>query len=60
MRTPVIAGNWKLFKTIGEAIAMVNELKSLVAGNTGVEIVVTPVFTALSSVASALANSNVR
>lgn len=60
MRTPVIAGNWKLFKTIGEAIAMVNELKPLVAGNAGVEIVVAPVFTALSSVVCALANSNVR
>ena len=59
MRTPVIAGNWKLFKTIGEAIAMVNELKPLVAGNAGVEIVVAPVFTALNSVVCALANSNV-
>ena len=59
MRTPVIAGNWKLFKTIGEATAMVGELKALVAGTTGVEIVVAPVFTALSSVASALAGSNV-
>ena len=59
MRTPVIAGNWKLFKTIGEATAMVSELKALVAGTTGVEIVVAPVFTALSSVASALAGSNV-
>ena len=60
MRTPVIAGNWKLFKTIGEATAMVGELKSLVSGTSGVEIVVAPVFTALSSVASALAGSNVR
>lgn len=59
MRTPVIAGNWKLFKTIGEATAMVNELKPLVAGTAGVEIVVAPVFTALSSVSGVLANSNV-
>lgn len=60
MRTPVIAGNWKMFKTIGEAIAMVNELKPLVVGVAGVEVVVAPVFTALSSVAGALAGSNVR
>jgi triosephosphate isomerase len=60
MRTPVIAGNWKLFKTIAEATGMVNELKPLVAGTTGVEIVVAPVFTALSRVADALAGSNVR
>jgi triosephosphate isomerase (TIM) len=54
MRTPVIAGNWKLFKTIGEATALVHELKPLVAGTTGVEIVIAPVFTALSSVSDAV------
>jgi triosephosphate isomerase len=59
MRTPVIAGNWKLFKTISEATAMVTELKPLVAGNTGVEIVVAPVFTALSRVADVASGSNV-
>lgn len=59
MRIPLIAGNWKLFKSIGEATAMVNELKPLVTGTAGVEIVVAPVFTALSSVAGALAGSNV-
>jgi triosephosphate isomerase len=60
MRTPVIAGNWKLFKSISEATAMVNELKPLVAGTAGVEIVVAPVFTALSRVAEALSGSNVK
>ncbi|MBI2355255.1 MAG: triose-phosphate isomerase [Deltaproteobacteria bacterium] len=60
MRTPVIAGNWKLFKTIAEAMALVDGLKPLVAGTKGVEIVVAPVFTALSRVAEALADSNIR
>ena len=60
MRKPVIAGNWKLFKTIGEAVALVNELKQLVANNQGVEVVIAPVFTALSRVADALAGSNVK
>lgn len=59
MRTPVIAGNWKLFKTIGEATGMVNDLKPLVAAAKGIEIVVAPPFTALSRVADALAGSNV-
>ena len=59
MRKPVIAGNWKLFKTIAEAVAMVNELKPLVAAAQGVEIVVAPVFTALSRVSDAIAGSNV-
>jgi len=59
MRKPVIAGNWKLFKTIAEAVAMVDELKPLVAGNQSVEIVVAPVFTALSRVSDAIKGSNI-
>ena len=59
MRIPVIAGNWKLFKTIGESVAMVNELKPLVANIQGVEIVVAPVFTALSCVCDAVKGSHI-
>lgn len=59
MRIPVIAGNWKLFKTLSEAVALVNELKPLVAENRGVEIVVAPVFTALSRVSDAVTGSNI-
>jgi len=59
MRTPVIAGNWKLFKTIGEAVGMVNELKFLVAATAEVEIIVAPVFTALSRVADELAGTGI-
>ena len=60
MRIPVIAGNWKLFKTIAESVVLVNELKPLVANNNGVEIVVAPVFTALSRVSDAIAGSNIK
>ena len=60
MRIPVIAGNWKLFKTIGESVALVNELRPLVANSQGVEIVVAPVFTALSRVSDAIQGSNIR
>lgn len=60
MRIPVIAGNWKLFKTIGEAVAMVRELKPLVEKCEDVEIVVAPVFTALSRVSDVIACSNVK
>ena len=59
MRTPVIAGNWKLFKSIGESVALVNELKALVTGARNVEIVVAPVFTALSRVSDAVSGSNI-
>lgn len=60
MRIPVIAGNWKLFKTIAESVALVNELKPLVANSQGVEIVVAPVFTALSRVSDAIGGTNIR
>jgi triosephosphate isomerase len=60
MRKPVIAGNWKLFKTIGDATALVKELKILVAKTKNVEIVVAPVFTALSSVSEAVSGSNIK
>ena len=60
MRTPVIAGNWKLFKTIGEAVALVDGLKTSVASVTGVEIVVAPVFTALSAVVTAAQGSQIQ
>jgi triosephosphate isomerase len=59
MRRPVIAGNWKLFKSISESVALVSELKSLVAGCDGVEIVVAPVFTALSRVHDVIIDSNI-
>jgi len=59
MRTPVIAGNWKLHKLIGEAEAMVGELRPLVADVTDVEIVVCPPYTALAAVRSRIEGSNI-
>ena len=60
MRTPIVAGNWKLNKTISEAVELVTALRALVADVTDVEIVVAPTFTALSAVAQALRGSNIR
>ncbi len=60
MRIPVIAGNWKLFKTIAESVALVQQLKPLVANVKGVEIVVAPVFTALSRVSDAIGASGIK
>jgi triosephosphate isomerase len=60
MRKPMIAGNWKLHKTMGEACDLVNELIPAVASNQDVEAVVAPVYTALSKVAEALAGSNIK
>ena len=49
-RTPVIAGNWKMNKTVGEAVDLVRQLKDLIAKVEGVEVIVAPPFTALHAV----------
>ena len=59
MRTPFIAGNWKMFKTVSEAVVFVKELRDLVKGVSGVEIVVAPAFTALHAVADAARNTRI-
>jgi triosephosphate isomerase len=59
MRTPLIAGNWKMFKTVKEALAFVTELRSLVHGVNDVQIVVAPTFTALHAVAEAVRDTRI-
>lgn len=59
MRRPLIAGNWKLFKGIAEAHAFVEELKPLISGSEDVDVVIAPVFTAISTIASAAAGSRI-
>ncbi|MDT8444985.1 MAG: triose-phosphate isomerase [Desulfuromonadales bacterium] len=60
MRTPMIAGNWKLHKTLAESAGLVTELMPAVAANQVVEIVVAPVYTALDQVARTIAGSNIK
>jgi triosephosphate isomerase len=59
MRTPLVAGNWKMFKTTGESAAFVKEFLPLVAGVTGVEIVLAPPFPSLGVVASLTAGTSI-
>ncbi len=59
MRTPLIAGNWKMFKTVAETVKYVKELRPLVKDITDVEIVVAPPFPAIHAAAEALRGSNV-
>ncbi len=60
MRKPIIAGNWKMNKTISEACELVNALKEKLADVTDVEIVVAPPFTALWAVAEVIKGSNIK
>jgi triosephosphate isomerase len=57
MRCPVIAGNWKMFKTQSETRAFFAALKPLVAASTHCEIVVAPPFTSLAAAAEAAQGS---
>jgi len=59
MRVPLMAANWKMHKTIGEALAFVEAFLPLVRDAEGVEIVVAPPFTGLDRVGTALGGSNV-
>jgi len=59
MRRVIIAGNWKMNKTIPEAIKLVNDLKRDVADIENVDIVVIPPFTALSEISDMLVDSNI-
>lgn len=59
MRKVIIAGNWKMNETIGEAISLVKELKKLVKGIDDREIIVCPAFTALAAVGAEIKGSNI-
>jgi triosephosphate isomerase len=59
MRIPFIAGNWKMFKTVAEAVVFVKELKLAVKDLDRVEIALAPPFTALHAVAEAARNTNI-
>jgi triosephosphate isomerase len=59
MRRPVIAGNWKMFKLVGDAVATVTALKPLVANATHCDIVVAPSYLSVKSVADRLEGSNI-
>ncbi len=61
MRKTIIAGNWKMYKTIKEAIELSNGLKRELfkLDNQGIDIVLCPPFTALSEVYEVITESNI-
>ena len=59
-RKLIIAGNWKMNKTVAEALALVKDLKLELAGVKDADIVICPPFTALESVSRAITDSNIR
>jgi triosephosphate isomerase len=59
MRKPFIAGNWKMHKTIGEAIALVQDLRAALEDVAGCDVAVCPPFPALAAVRQALGGSDI-
>jgi len=59
-RTPIIAGNWKMNKSVSESIAFVKELAPQIAKYNDVERVVAPTFLSVVGVAEALKGSPVK
>lgn len=60
MRKKIVAGNWKMNKTVEEAVALVEGLKRELADVTGVEAVVCPPFTALKTVSDLIAETEIK
>lgn len=58
-RRPIIAGNWKMNKTTDDAHDLASKLIPLVAGVKDREIVLSPTFTALPTVAGAIKGTNI-
>lgn len=58
-RIPLIAGNWKMYKTCGESVKSAQQLKSLVDGVDGTDIMIAPTFTALHPVFNAIKGSHI-
>lgn len=58
-RIPLIAGNWKMYKTCSEAVETAKQLAKLTADVTGREVMIAPTFTALAPVSEAIKGSHI-
>jgi triosephosphate isomerase len=58
-RRPLIAGNWKMFKTCAEAVETAGQLAKLLAATTDMDIMIAPPFTALALVSDVVRESSV-
>ncbi len=60
LRKKLIAGNWKMNKTNGDAVTLVKEIATAAGQNNDVEIVVCPPFTSIEAVGKALEGSTIK
>jgi triosephosphate isomerase len=59
MRTPVFAANWKMYKTVRDAVAFVREFGAMAKTVDRAELIIAPPFTALAAAAEAARNTNI-
>ena len=59
MRTPIIAGNWKMYETEEEALVLASDIKKRLKNVTGVTVILCPPFTSLSSVRKTIQDSSI-
>lgn len=59
MNTPIIAANWKMHKTVEEAVEFARGLKAEASTFTGRKVIIAPPFTALRPVADVLRGSTI-
>ncbi len=59
-RLPMIAGNWKMYKTCSEAVESARQLATLAGDAENVEIMIAPPFTALTGVFDVIRHTNIR
>jgi triosephosphate isomerase len=57
MRKKIIAGNWKMNKTVAEAVELANAIKRELADCNAVDVVLCPPFTALKSVSDVVSET---
>jgi triosephosphate isomerase len=59
-RRPLVAGNWKCHKSIEESVGLAREIKARLPASTGCDVLIAPVFTALSAVARELEGGSIQ
>ena len=59
MRTPIIAGNWKMNKTADEAVAFVEQIREGLNATSGVDIVLCPPALAIPAVAASVKGTKI-
>ncbi len=60
MRRMLIAGNWKMNKSVDEAVGLIDEIKAKLPADQGVEVLVCPAFVCLESAKRALQGTSIK